>query len=874
MTYKYYNLHKIDFNYIYYNNNSFFKMLAYPKILANAHKSIGSSYFMYFRIITPAAAYQTDKNVMFIKDKLNMRQLALDGTIPIDNIIYNSKAIYTNDEANIQCKRTGAYVDEVKPYVTMYYYNGNITISNGEELETYTVECVFYEIPVMYQIPSILMGSTAMANILIRHMHIYNDYLQSDNGSYMKRLDEFNTAISNNVLYDLSSHFKRCDPASIGMRTDVLGYQINNLNYMIDREENPLYEAFSNSKLLVFDNGLIFNYNKNTFIKLEDIPLTRIKGGVIADDPGIGKTLQMLTLCWIRRMPTAIVVPDHLAASNHWEMEMCKHFINPDEFNTFVTVFSFTQFSELEITAINFYKRIIIDEAHETYTTNSEDTDIIKKMKYKLFSKLTATNCDHKWLVTGTPFASGTDAPFKIISLLTDDKRADAPIRFTYETFSRNRLYDPTLELLFRRNIKENINDELHLPNSNIINVVMALSQFEKELYDTEILANTNGDQIDPTKHISKNIDVELLRKICSNVMTGCSGDDISIQVSVSQIKGMFLDKFRDMYESQFEILTSYNDTIANLYAVRDEIARAVQQGNTANIPEIMRSMRVRNHDRPSYDMMSIDGLQNTQLMEINHNIKHYEELIASQSKIVESRQAVFKRYEKIMEVIESVAKKSKTEEEDADASAAAESMDYEKTCPICADTLNTVMALYDCGHLYCKSCSDMWRKSSNTCVTCRAKTPDDKITIVRNDNDNPYGTKVKYILDLLKSSDDSEQYVIFTQFEKSIRVLMSILEKEGIKASVYHDWSSIVNFKKDNKKVIILSSAQQPSGLDLSFISNIIMMEPLHGEYSFRRDIEKQIIGRIHRIKQSRNINVYRLIIKNTIEEQLYVDL
>jgi SNF2 family DNA or RNA helicase len=50
--------------------------------------------------------------------------------------------------------------------------------------------------------------------------------------------------------------------------------------------------------------------------------------------------------------------------------------------------------------------------------------------------------------------------------------------------------------------------------------------------------------------------------------------------------------------------------------------------------------------------------------------------------------------------------------------------------------------------------------------------------------------------------------------------------------------------------------------------------MEPLHGEYSFRRDIEKQIIGRIHCIKQTSDSNVYRLVIKNTIEEQLYVDL
>ena len=120
-------------------------MLAYPKILANAHKSKDVTYFMYFRIITPATAYQTAKNIRLIKDNIDMQQLVIDGTIPIANIKYNSKAIYTNEEANVLSKRTGAYVDEVKPYVTMYYYNGNITIGNGNvgDAETYTVECVF-----------------------------------------------------------------------------------------------------------------------------------------------------------------------------------------------------------------------------------------------------------------------------------------------------------------------------------------------------------------------------------------------------------------------------------------------------------------------------------------------------------------------------------------------------------------------------------------------------------------------------------------------------------------------------------------------------------------------------------------------------------
>lgn len=855
-------------------------MLAYSKILENAHKAAECSYFMYSRIIEPKGHYKNTKNIRIIKDKLNMHQLVIDGTIPIENIIHNSKHLYVNDEANTKSMRTSAYLEDNKPYVTMYYYLANVTIGDGtgETPENYVIDCVFYGMPAIYQIPSIITKSIALMNIISRHMNLYNNYLQSDNDIYMERMDKFNTAISKQVLYDLGSKFSRCEPSSIGMLTRIHDYQINNLNFMINREEIGLEEIFVNGKLLVFENGLLFNYNNGKFINIGDIPRIRIKGGVIADDPGIGKTLQLLTLCWLRQTPTAIVVPDHLYSAGHWELEICKHFVEPSEFHKFVEIYSFTMFSSLNKDHINRFRRIIVDEAHEVYAPNSEDTDITKKMKVALFNNLTSTKCDYKWLITGTPFASGADSMFKIISLLIDDKCADSPIKFTYETFIRNLIYDPTLELIFRRNIKENVVEELHLPDISYNNVILQFSEFEQQLYDTEMSANVSSEFIDPTQRISRNIDIELLRKICSNVMIGCSSGDNAnnVHVSVSQVRALFLDKFRTMYESQLEILNSYNKMVLQYYAVYQEILAAIQKGLPVNINEITRRVQadqaisVRRHHQLTQLDEHHNEFSNPMLDEIKHNIKHYEDLVTSQKKVVESRLTVFKRYEKIVSVIEDAAKRFKVDES-ADSG---EAIDYDKACPICADSLKNVIALYECGHFFCKVCSDIWRKTNKKCVCCRVETPDEKITIIQNDNMSAYGTKISYIIDLLKQSPPDEQFVIFTQFESSIQYMVSILNKEGVTSSVYTNWFSIKDFKENSKKAIILSSANQPSGLDLSFVSNIIMIEPLNGEFSFRRDIEKQIISRIHRIKQQKDINVYRLIIKNTIEEQLYVDL
>jgi len=81
-----------------------------------------------------------------------------------------------------------------------------------------------------------------------------------------------------------------------------------------------------------------------------------------------------------------------------------------------------------------------------------------------------------------------------------------------------------------------------------------------------------------------------------------------------------------------------------------------------------------------------------------------------------------------------------------------------------------------------------------------------------------------------------------------------------------------INNFKNDdNIKLLILSSVNNASGLDLSFVNNIIIFEPVIGDKLYLKDVEKQIIGRLHRINQTEIVNVYRFIINNTIEDEIF---
>ena len=101
---------------------------------------------------------------------------------------------------------------------------------------------------------------------------------------------------------------------------------------------------------------------------------------------------------------------------------------------------------------------------------------------------------------------------------------------------------------------------------------------------------------------------------------------------------------------------------------------------------------------------------------------------------------------------------------------------------------------------------------------------------------------------------------------------LILILNLQKIKSIFYKNFCDSIEFKNNDNKVMFLSSIKNSSGIDLSFVNNIVILEPIKNENSkFINCIEKQIIGRVRRINQTKKIFVTRFIIKDTIEEDIY---
>jgi len=206
------------------------------------------------------------------------------------------------------------------------------------------------------------------------------------------------------------------------------------------------------------------------------------------------------------------------------------------------------------------------------------------------------------------------------------------------------------------------------------------------------------------------------------------------------------------------------------------------------------------------------------------------------------------------------------------------------ENCAICMDEISNP-TLTSCGHLYCYECLRQCFSLKKICPICKNDLNGKDIMIVNKQNNNnnslieKYGSKLGKLISIINYLliQPNNRIIIFSQWDDMLTLIGKTLIDNNInnsfvKGNVWYRNSAIFKFKNDpDNKVIMLSLKNAASGTTLTEATHIIFIEPINATKEEINIIESQALARACRIGQKQKIKLIRILIKDTIEEDIY---
>ena len=173
-------------------------------------------------------------------------------------------------------------------------------------------------------------------------------------------------------------------------------------------------------------------------------------------------------------------------------------------------------------------------------------------------------------------------------------------------------------------------------------------------------------------------------------------------------------------------------------------------------------------------------------------------------------------------------------------------------------------------------------------CTTSSAKKVDSKYVVASLEKgnktknifaDNLYkdiiepSSKLKACMDIIeKAKENNQKVLLFSSFTKSLDLIEAELRKKDISYYVLTGSTTkikrhqLVNaFQNDQTTVFLISLKAGGTGLNLTSASTVIHYDPW-----WNMSAQNQATDRAYRIGQTNNVQVYKLIMKNSIEEKI----
>lgn len=248
-------------------------------------------------------------------------------------------------------------------------------------------------------------------------------------------------------------------------------------------------------------------------------------------------------------------------------------------------------------------------------------------------------------------------------------------------------------------------------------------------------------------------------------------------------------------------------------------------------------------------------------------------------------------------------------------------------TCPLCFDVVgeDAVVLFSPCGHMICDGCIETFfelRKvdiaeygsRQAVCIGCEqrvnqndlvdyslfhrvafegfsyskleeiyglisrgVKTTNSEKTsylIKRHDGFMPSAKMTKTLLiiqDVFEKSSE-EKIIVFSHFTTTFDLMGHVLKQEKIpflrydgSMNIDQKNSTIRDFYQGRARVLLISLKAGNVGLTLTCASHVIIMDPFWNPF-----VEEQAMDRAHRFGQQRQVNVYKLLIKDSVEDRI----
>lgn len=195
--------------------------------------------------------------------------------------------------------------------------------------------------------------------------------------------------------------------------------------------------------------------------------------------------------------------------------------------------------------------------------------------------------------------------------------------------------------------------------------------------------------------------------------------------------------------------------------------------------------------------------------------------------------------------------------------------------CSICADKLNNAVLVPCCQHIFCGECVINWIKTKNTCPMCRSHLIISKLVYI-NENKEEYKyrsppkkeenkilSKPDTIVKIIKNQTNinkNSRFIVFSSWDETFDIIKKVFSEHDISFMELNGHKTtrekkLKDFKEGKYNVIFLNSRFNGAGINLEFVSDIIMYHEMSSS------LETQVVGRALRIGRECALNVHNLI-------------